>query len=196
VNQLVKHLGLKPLVQYGAILFIACVSFAYMLQPHWLTFSHFAAQWYTLIPFVIAMMTCAFLLWGIGWELRQHNELYIGGNALRASAIGAILIVCIPYTGSMAQKNLHNSITLLFVLLAAFGIAWSGKQLRNYTLGAMSGALLGICILELIFLARFDTHPVRSWVWVVLQLAATLLLILGLYIIAEKLEQESRQGNP
>jgi peptidoglycan biosynthesis protein MviN/MurJ (putative lipid II flippase) len=78
----------------------------------------------------------------------------------------------------------------MLIYHAAFGIAYSGRQLRNYVLSAISGTLLGICMLELIFLARYNTHPVEPWVWVVLQLAATLLLIVGLYIIAEKLEQK------
>lgn len=138
------------------------------------------------------MLICAVLLWRIGSELRRHAQLYKGGTALLASAASAILIICIPYTGSLTQKTVHDIIVLLFVLFAAFGIGWVGRQLKNYGMVTVSGTLLGICLLELIFIARFDTNPVYPWVWVVLQLGATLLLILGMYIIADKLDAAHR----
>jgi hypothetical protein len=184
-----KYSSLKILVRKGAILFAACITLDYVLYPHWVTFSHFATQWYTLVPFIIAIATCTTLLWSVGSKLRQFTPLRSGGTALMASAISAVFIICIPYTGAATQKSIHNTAVLLFVLLAALGIAIIAKRLRQAALGLISATLIGICILELILLAHYNEHPVRPWVWVVLQLILTPLMITALYIIAHVLER-------
>lgn len=176
------------LVRNGTILFAVSIAFAYAIYPHWLTLSHFAEHWYTLIPFAIAMLVAVLELWYLGGRLRQSLHLGTGANALQASAVCAALVVCIPYT---VNKALHNIVALLFVLLAAFGFAVVAKQLRQYTLGMLSATLVVICVLELTFLARYNAHPVYPWVWVVLELAAIALLVIALYVIAVILERKA-----
>ena len=176
------------LVRNGTILFAISIAFAYAIYPHWLTLSHFAEHWYTLIPFAIAMLIAVLELWYLGGRLRQYLHLGAGANALRASAVCAALVVCIPYT---VNKALHNIVALLFVLLAAFGFAVIAKQLRQYALGMLSAALVIICVLELVFLARYNAHPVYPWVWVALEMTAIVLLTVALYTIAVILERSA-----
>src|SRR6266702_1800152 len=111
----------KTLVRNGTFLFVVSIAFAYALYPHWLTLSHFAEHWYTFIPFAFAMLVAALELWYLGGLLQQQARLTVGAYALRASAVCAGLIICIPYMGGPLHKSLHNIVALLFVLLAAFG---------------------------------------------------------------------------
>jgi ABC-type transport system involved in cytochrome c biogenesis permease subunit len=106
-----------------------------------------------------------------------------------ASSISAILILCIPYAGSSAQRNVHNMVVLLFVLLAALGLAIIAKRLKTLALGLMSATLVVICAIELLLLARYNAHPVAPWVWVILQLILTPLIITTLYYVAHELER-------
>src|SRR5581483_6574315 len=114
----------KILVRIGTVAFTACIILAYALYPHWVTFSHFATQWYTFIPFTFAMLIAMTELWYLSDRLHGLNELKMGANALRASAVCAGLILCVPYVGNATQKGVHDLITLLFVLFAAFGFAF------------------------------------------------------------------------
>lgn len=184
-----RYSDLKTLIRDGAILFAVCISLSYALYPHWVTFSHFANRWYTFIPFAIAIGTCGLLLWKVGSELRRHANLRSGGTVLIASAVSASLILCVPYAGSSIQKDIHNMIALLFVLLAACGLAITAKRWRFVILGVISGALVGICVIELTLLARYVEHPVSPWIWTVLQLILTPLIIVALYTIAHELER-------
>jgi hypothetical protein len=104
------------------------------------------------------------------------------------SAICIGLVVLIPYKGSSTQIALHNLAALLFIIFAAGGLAWLARKLHDIVLGLSAALQIGICILELIFLARFNQHPVYSWVWVVLQLLVTFLLLLSLLRIFSTLE--------
>lgn len=184
-----RYLNLRALIRDGAALFVACISLCYILYPHWVTFSHFANRWYTFIPFLIAIGVCSLLLWQTGKALRRQAELRAGGTLLVTSAVCAIFIICVPYAGSSSQKDMHNIIVLLFVLLAASGIAMTAKRLRSLSLATISAAQIGICALELTLLARLNVQPVSEWVWVVLQLILTPLTIAALYIIASELER-------
>lgn len=180
------------LIRIGTLLFSLSIAFAYAVYPHWVTLSDFAAQWYTLIPFTFAMVIAMLELWYIAAQLRQHGRLATGAVALYTSAIFVGLVVCIPYRGSAAQKDIHDATALLFALSAAFGFASMARRLRNYMLGMLSGALFGICALELIFLARYNTHPVRPWVWTMLEVAAIASLIAALDITAKILDSKSK----
>ena len=95
----------------------------------------------------------------------------------------------IPYRGSSTQIALHNLAALLFVVFAAGGLAWLARKLRDIMLGFFAVLQIGVCVLELIFLARFDQHPVYPWVWVVLQLLVTAILLLSLLRIFLTLEK-------
>lgn len=158
------------------------------MYPHWVTLSGFATQWYTLVPFVFAMLIAVLELGIIATQLHRHNRLVIGANALYTSAVFVGFVVCIPYLGSAVQKDIHDAAALLFALSAAFGFACIARQLRNYVLGALSGVLCGVCTLELVFLARYSEHPVRPWVWTVLELTAIASLIAALDVTAQVLE--------
>ncbi len=186
-----KHLTPKAFVRNGAILFTVSIACAYVLYPHWVTFSLFAGQWYTLPFFIVAMLITMLQLWYISAKLRQQVQLRFGGTVMRASAICVILVICIPYRGGLTQKSIHNAAVLLFVLLAALSLIRLAKPLHSITLGVMSGALVALCVLELVFLARYNMHPVYPWVWVVLQVIVTAILMLALYVIALRLEQKS-----
>jgi hypothetical protein len=174
----------RLLVHIGTILFSASIALAYALYPHWVTMSHFAEHWYTLIPFVVAMLIAMLELAYIATQLHHHGGVVTGANAFYASAAFIALVICIPYLGSATQKDLHNLVALLFALSAAFGFVMVAKGLRNYVIGTLSGAIFIICLLELVFLARYKAHPVYTWVWTVLELAATAALIIGLDAIA------------
>jgi len=78
----------------------------------------------------------------------------------------------------------------MFVLLGALGVALIAKHLKHVLLGVISATMIAICILELVLLARFNAHPVDAWVWTILQLILTPLLIYALYVIAGTLEQK------
>src|ERR1700733_1470367 len=130
----------RSFVRKGTVLFASSISLAYMLSPHWVTFSHFASHWYTLVLFVIAMCVALLELWYISNKLRQYPSLSLGANALGASAVCIALILCIPYIGTSTQKSIHNLVTLLFVLFAAFGFASIAKVLRSHIL-ATSGSV-------------------------------------------------------
>jgi hypothetical protein len=177
------------------ILFIVSITLAYVMFPHWVTLSHFVSQWYTLIPFAFAMLIAIFELWYLGARLHRNSNLRLGANALYSSAVCAALILCVPYTGRAIQKDIHNIFALLFVLFAALGFASIAKRSRHYTLGSLSGTLLIICVLEIIFLVRYKAHPVSPWVWTILELSGIAALIIALYIIAEILEQKRRYYN-
>jgi len=104
----------------------------------------------------------------------------MAGVAMYLSAACMGLVVLIPYKGSGTQIALHNAAALFFVLFAAIGLAWLARKLHDIGLGLSSALQVGICMLELILLARFDQHPVQPWIWVVLQLIITILLLLSL----------------
>jgi len=70
----------KSLVRNGTIAFTACIAFAYALHPHWATLSGFAARWYTLIPFVLAMGIAMFELWYVATRLHKHGHLTTAAN--------------------------------------------------------------------------------------------------------------------
>lgn len=167
----------RILVRNGTIAFTACIALAYALHPHWVTLSGFASRWYTLIPFVLAMFIAMFELWYVAARLRKYGRLTAAANALYVSAVCIGLVVCIPYAGTAIQKDIHNIVALVFALSAAFGFAVIAKRLGNYILGMLSGTMFGICVLELVFLARYEAHPVRPWVWTVLELVAIASLI-------------------
>ncbi|HSX35458.1 MAG TPA: hypothetical protein VLH84_00825 [Patescibacteria group bacterium] len=94
--------------------------------------------------------------------------------------------------GAAVQKDIHDIVALLFGLAAACGFAAIAKQWRNYALGTLSGLLFGICVLEVIFLARYKAHPVYPWVWTVLELIAVASLSAALYITAGFLERKTK----
>jgi hypothetical protein len=75
------------------------------------------------------------------------------------------------------------------VIFAATGLAWLAQKLRDRVLALSAVSQFGICVLELIFLARFELHPVHPWVWVMLQLIVTILLLLSLLRIFSVLEK-------
>jgi hypothetical protein len=162
------------------------------MYPHWIVISRFVSQWYTLPTFVIAMLIAVLELWYLASKLHRHIHFTLGANALYASALCVVLTLCIPYTGSATHKDMHNLITLLFVLFAASGFALIAKQLRSRILGMQSGVLFAICVLELVFLARHTAHPVYSWVWPVLELSGIAMLIAALYIIAATVDRKTK----
>ena len=176
------------LIRASIIFFALNIGIAYALYPHWETFSHLALQAYTLPFFLFAMGVTIFLLAHAGRRLRAH-ELHKAGVAMYLSAMCIGLVVLIPYKGGNAQIALHNLAALLFVIFAATGLAWLARKLHDVMLGLSAGLQFGVCVLELVFLARFNQHPVYSWVWVVLQLAVTLLLLLSLLRIFSILEK-------
>lgn len=180
----------KSLVRNGTILFVVSIAFSYAIYPHWVTLSHFASQWYTLLPFAFAMIIAMLELWYLCSRLHKYANYRLSANALYASAVSAGLILCVPYKYGATQKDTHNFIALLFVLFAASGFTSIARRMRSYTLGALSGILFVICVLELIFLDRYKSHPVHPWVWTVLELSGILALIAALNIIAEVLEQK------
>lgn len=169
---LIESSSPKSRVRSGTILFALCIAFAYAVYPHWVTLSHFAAQWYTLLPFVLAMLIAMAELWYVGSQLHRHSDLRVGANALYASAVCAGLLLLIPYMGKAYQKDAHDLIALFFVLFAASGFGLIARRLRNHLLGSLSMVLFMICVLELIFLARYKLHPVYPWVWTALELTA------------------------
>lgn len=178
----------KHLLQGSIALFGLNIGIAYILYPHWVTFSHLALQAYTLPFFLLAMAATIFLLWHTGRRLKAQ-ELHKAGIAMYISAACMAFVILIPYKGSDTQIALHNLAALLFVLFAAGGLAWLARKLRDAALGISAALQFGTCILELVFLARFNQHPVYSWVWVVLQLFVTFLLLLSLLRIFSTLEK-------
>lgn len=178
----------KFLIRASIIFFALNIGIAYTFHPHWVTFSHLALQAYTLPFFLLAMGITVFLLWHTGRRLRAQ-DLHKAGIAMYTSAACIGLVVLIPYAGSQTQIALHNLAALLFVLFAASGLAWLARKLHDNLLGVSAILQFGACILELIFLTRFDQHPVDPWVWVILQLFVTLLLLLSLLRIFSTLEK-------
>lgn len=181
----------KFLIQASLIFFALNIGVAYIFYPHWVTFSHLALQAYTLPFFLLAMGITIFLLAHTGRRLKAR-ELHKAGVAMYMSAVCIGLVVLIPYRGSDTQIAIHNLAALLFVLFAATGLVWLAQKLRDKALGIASALQFGTCILELIFLARFDQHPVYPWVWVVLQLLVTVVLLLSLLRIFSRLEESSK----
>ena len=184
------------LIRASIIFFALNICIAYALYPHWETFSHLALQAYTLPFFLFAMGVTIFLLSHTGRRLRAQ-ELHKAGTAMYMSAFCIGLVVLIPYKGSNAQIALHNLAALLFVIFAATGLAWLARKLNDGILGLSAALQFGICGLELLFLARFEQHPVYPWVWVVLQLLVTLLLLLSLiriFSVLEKLKNLTPDG--
>lgn len=177
----------KVLIRASIVFFALNVTIAYILHPHWVTFSHLALQAYTLPFFLLAMGVTIFLLQHAGRRLRAQ-ELHKAGIAMYASAICVGFVVIIPYRGGETQIALHNLAALLFIVCAASGLVWLARRLHDVILGSAAALQLGICTLELIFLARFEQHPVYPWVWVVLQLLVTLILLLSLLRIFSRLE--------
>lgn len=179
-----KNYHPRLVVYTGMALFAANIVLAYILSPHWGALSHFAEHWYTFIPFAAAMVIAIFELIYAANLLRRPGGITTGSNALYASAGFMTLVVCIPFLGSPLQKDIHDLVALLFALSVVFGFAAIAKRLRNITLAVLSGLLLAICVLELVFLARYNVHPVRPWVWTILELGAIVILIVGLDVIA------------
>jgi hypothetical protein len=177
----------KLLIRGSIVLFAICIITAYILYPHWVTFSHLALQLYTLPFFLCAMAVTVFLLLHTGKKLKSQ-ELHVAGTAMYLSALCMGLVVLIPCDGSETQIALHNTAALLFVLFAAIGLAWLARRLHDTRLGLSSALQVGICVFELILLARFDQHPVQPWVWVALQLTVTVLLLLSLLRVFSILE--------
>jgi len=178
----------KFLIPASIIFFALNIGVAYTLYPHWVTFSHLALQAYTLPFFLLAMGITIFLLAHTGRRLKAQ-ALHKAGVALYTSAAYIGLVVLVPYRGSDTQIALHNIAALLFVVFAAAGLAWLARKLGDAVLGLSAALQIGVCILELIFLARFSQHPVYPWVWVVLQLLVTFLLLLSLLRIFSILEK-------
>lgn len=178
----------KFLIQASLGFFALNIGVAYALYPHWVTFSHLALQAYTLPFFLLAMGVTIFLLSHTGKRLRAQ-ALHKAGVTMYLSAACVGLVVLIPYRGSDTQIAIHNLAALLFVLFAASGLVWLAKKLHDVALGIAAALQFGICVLELIFLMRFDQHPVYPWVWVVLQLLVTVVLLTSLLRIFSTLEK-------
>ena len=176
------------LIRASIIFFALNIGIAYTFYPHWKTFSHLALQAYTLPFFLLAMGVTIFLLAHTGRRLRAQ-ELHKAGITMYISAMCIGLVVLIPYKGTNTQLALHNLAALLFVIFAATGLAWLALKLRDVMLGISAVLQFGICALELVFLARFSEHPVYPWVWVILQLLVTFLLLLSLLRIFSVLEK-------
>lgn len=192
---ILQNVSPKSLVRVGTITFTVCIAFAYALYPHWITLSDFAERWYTLIPFVLAMLVAILELWYLGHRLNRYPHFRLGAIALYASAFCACLILCVPYMGSAPQKDVHDIIALLFVVFAASGFVSIAKRLRNYPLGSLSGLMFTLCVLELIFLARYKAHPVYAWVWTVMELTGIAMMMAALYVIGGVLEKEAKFGH-
>lgn len=180
----------KLLIRASIVFFAVNICLAYVFYPHWVTFSHLALQFYTLPFFLLAMGTTIFLLWHTGKRLRAQ-ELHKAGIALYISAVCVGFVIVIPYTGSEAQIAIHNLAALLFVVFAAGGLAWLARKLHDAVLGLAASLQIVTCILELIFLVRFNQHPVYPWVWLVLQLFVTGVLMLSLLRIFSVLEKRA-----
>ncbi len=178
----------KLLIRGSIILFMLSIGAAYILYPHWVTLSHLALQFSTLPFFLCAMAVTVFLLFHTGKRLRAE-ELHIAGVAMYMSAICTGLVVLIPYKGSSMQISLHNAAALFFVLFAAIGLAWLARKLHDSMLGISAALQVGVCVLELILVVRIEQHPVQPWIWVVLQLFVTLLLLVALLRIFSVLEK-------
>ncbi len=176
------------LIVAGTILFALNIGLAYVFYPHWVTFSHLALQAYTLPFFLVAMAITIFLLGHTGKRLRAQ-QLHKAGTAMYISALCVALVVLIPYRGSDTQIALHNLAALLFVVCAAGSLVWLAHKLQDKMLGVAAVLQFCICALELIFLVRFEQHPVYPWVWVVLQLLVTFILLLSLLRIFSTLEK-------
>jgi len=181
----------RLLVRTGTIAFTVCIALAYALYPHWVTLSSFALHWYTLTPFILAMLIAMAELWYVAAKLRRSG-LTLGANALYVSGTFIGLVVCIPYVGSAIQKDIHDIVALVFALSAALGFAVIAKPLRSYILGTLSGVMFGICALELVFLARYKAHPVHAWVWTVLELIAIASLIAAIDSTVTALERKTK----
>lgn len=189
MNEIKRKLANDKFLLRGSVaLFALSIGIAYTLYPHWVTFSHLALQAYTLPFFLFAMGVTIFLLWHTGRRLRSQ-ELHKAGVAMYISAACVALVVLIPYRGGNTQIAVHNLAALFFVLFAAGGLVWLAQKLHDAVLGAAAVLQIGACVLELIFLARFDQHPVYPWVWVVLQLFVTIVLLLSLLRIFSILEK-------
>lgn len=178
------------LIRGGIVVFAACIIAGYTLHPQWVTFSHLALQLYTLPFFLVAMAITVFLLVHTGKRLRS-KELHVAGIAMYLSAFCMSMVVLIPYRGDGMQIAFHNAAALLFVLCAATGLAWLARRLRDFMLMASSGLQVGICALELIMIAVYDSHPAQPWMWVVLQVMVTLLLLLSLLRVFSLLQERN-----
>lgn len=174
------------LLRGSVVVFALNVGIAYALYPHWVTFSHLALQAYTLPFFLIAMFAAMFVLLHTGKRLTRH-ELHKAGYAMYVSALCMGLVVLIPSYGSGLQIALHNVAALLFVLFAATGLIWLGRKIGDHLIVAAGVIQIGICVLELVLLAIFDRYPVNPWVWVLLQLTVTLILLVSLLRVSSKL---------
>jgi hypothetical protein len=179
------------IVRAGILVFTLCIAFAYALYPHWVTLSDFASMRATMLLYVFAMLVATAEIYYLGSKLRRNPRLKFGANTLCASAIFAGLIVCVPYTGSNVQKDIHDAAALFFVLFAATGFASIANQLRNYVLAAMSGVIFALCILELLFLSRNKLNPTQPWLWTILELTGIAALVAAMYILAGVLESKS-----
>lgn len=171
----------RAVIHAGTVLFAASISSAYLLYPHWVTLSHFAQQWNTLVLFVFAMLVAMFELAYVAVKVRSRSPLAAGFLYASAACLG--LVVCVPYLGSATQKDLHDLFALLFALCAGAGFAVLAKRLRSVALGTLSGMIFAICLLELMFLANYAAHPVQPWVWTVLELGAIASLVAGLDVV-------------
>ncbi len=184
----------KFLIRGSIVFFAVNIGVAYLLYPHWTTFSGFAVQARALPFFLLAMAVTIFLLLHTGKRL-QAQELHKAGIAMYASAVCVALVVLAPYKGSEVQINLHNLAALLFVLCAAGGLAWLARKLYDKLLGISAALQVSVCIIEFILLARLERHPVSQWVWVMLQLFVTLLLMLSFVRIFSALEKTKPLSN-
>lgn len=99
------------------------------------------------------------LLLYAGKKLKAHG-LHMVGVAMYLSAACLGLVVLLPYKGSGTQIAVHNAAALFFVLFAAIGLAWLARKLHDTGLGLSSAFQVGICITELVLLARISQHPV------------------------------------
>ncbi len=178
----------KFLLRISISFFAVNMGIAYIFYPHWVTFSYLAIQTRALPFFLTAMAVTIFLLLHTGKRLRAH-ELHKAGIAMYASAACVGLVVLIPYKGGETQIALHNLAALLFVLCATGGLAWLARKLQDTLLGISAALQVVVCITELILLARFERHPVEQWIWVVLQVFVTSLLMLSLLRIFSALEK-------
>ena len=195
----IKGVSPRAIIHTGTALFTLCIALAYALYPHWVTLSHFAEQWYTLIPYTAAMVVALAELGYVAHLLRQCGSLIASSNMLYASTCFIALVICIPYLGTPLQKDIHNIVALAFAVSATVGFAILAKRIANVTLWMLSSLIFGICILEVFFLARYAMHPVYPWVWTVLELTAIALLIISLDVITvvlRKTTQEQEHTSP
>lgn len=182
----------KVVIRTSIFLFVCSIGVAYIVYPHWVTFSLLALQLHTLPFFLCAMAATIFLFLHTGRKLRLHN-LRGAGTAMYVSAACVGLVVLIPYKNSGVQLFLHNTAALLFVLFAAAAIAWLARGVRDRLLAVMAVLQVGLCIFELALMARYSQHPVQSWVWVILQMVVTILLLLSLLRIFALLEKSKEE---